>query len=89
MSDHRGPNSKGAHAFIDYLLGATAQSASAKTVGDLPVNPDAEIPDSLRAVVGDIADDPVKAGYKTLDRAKVLSVRDELVKRFAREVAGQ
>ncbi|MFJ5841718.1 extracellular solute-binding protein [Streptomyces shenzhenensis] len=82
------PNSEGAHAFIDYLLGVTAQSSSAKTVGDLPVNPGAEIPDSLRAVVGDIADDPVKAGYKTLDPAEVLAVRDELVKRFAREVAG-
>lgn len=78
-----------AEQFIDYLLGAEAQTASADLVGDLPVNPDAEIPDELTAVVGDIATDPVAAGYSTLDPAELVPTRDEWVDRFAREVTSK
>lgn len=79
-------NTEAAHAFIDYLLGVDAQTASADLVGDLPVNPEAEIPEELTAVVGDIAADPVAAGYATLDPAELVPTRDEWVDRFAREV---
>jgi putative spermidine/putrescine transport system substrate-binding protein len=82
-------NVDAAEQFIDYLLGAEAQSASAALVGDLPVNPDAEIPAELTAVVGDIAIDPVAAGYSTLDPAELVPTRDEWVDRFAREVTSK
>src|SRR5690606_14837554 len=80
------PNVDGAHRFIDYLLSAEAQTRSAELVGDLPVNPEATVPDSISAVVGDIADDPVAAGYATLDPAELVPTRGEWVDRFAREV---
>lgn len=80
------PNADGAHQFIDYLLSAEAQTASAELVGDLPVNPEATVPDSIAAVVGDIAADPVAAGYATLDPAELVPTRTEWVDRFAREV---
>lgn len=80
------PNADGAHRFIDYLLSAEAQTASAELVGDLPVNPDATVPDSISAVVGDIAADPVAEGYATLDPAELVPTRAEWVDRFAREV---
>ncbi|MFF7684091.1 ABC transporter substrate-binding protein [Microbacterium sp. NPDC007973] len=83
------PNLDGAHAFIDYLLSVEAQSASAKIVGDLPVALDAEIPEEITAVVGDIAADPVAAGYATLDPAEVLPNRAQWVERFAREVSSR
>lgn len=83
------PNLEGAYAFIDYLLSVEAQSASAKIVGDLPVALDAEIPDEITAVVGDIAADPVAAGYATLDPAEVLPNRAQWVERFAREVTSR
>lgn len=83
------PNVDGAHAFIDYLLSVEAQSASAQIVGDLPVALDAEIPDEITAVVGDIAADPVAAGYDTLDPAEVLPNRAAWVERFAREVTSR
>lgn len=78
-----------AYKFIDYLLSAEAQTASAKLVGDLPVNPGAEIPADATAVVGDIAKDPIAAGYKTLDPAKLVPTRSEWVDRFAREVTSK
>lgn len=78
-----------AYKFIQYLLGVEAQTASAKVVGDLPVNPAAEIPKELTAVVGDIAKDPVAAGYKTLDPSKLVPTRSEWVDRFAREVTAK
>jgi putative spermidine/putrescine transport system substrate-binding protein len=53
------------------------------------VNPDAEIPAELTAVVGDIAIDPVAAGYSTLDPAELVPTRDEWVDRFAREVTSK
>jgi putative spermidine/putrescine transport system substrate-binding protein len=80
------PNSDGAHQFINYLLSAEAQTASAELVGDLPVNPDATVPDSITAVVGDIAADPVAEGYETLDPAELVPTRTDWVDRFAREV---
>ncbi|WP_454857467.1 extracellular solute-binding protein [Promicromonospora soli] len=80
------PNADGAHQFIDYLLSAEAQTASAELVGDLPVNPDATVPDTISAVVGDIAADPVAEGYVTLDPAELVPTRVEWVDRFAREV---
>ncbi len=82
-------NVDAAHRFIDYLLGVEAQTASAEIVGDLPVNPDAEIPTTITDVVGDIAADPIAAGYATLDPAELVSTRTEWVDRFAREVTAQ
>lgn len=82
-------NVDAAHQFIDYLLTAEAQSASADLVGDLPVNLSADVPAELTDVVGDIAADPEAAGYATLDPAELVPTRDEWVDRFAREVAAQ
>ncbi|HCS61754.1 MAG TPA: hypothetical protein DIW46_10235 [Microbacterium sp.] len=82
-------NVEAAEKFIDYLLGVEAQTSSAAIVGDLPVNPGAEIPEEIRAVVGDIADDPIAAGFETLDPAELVSTRSEWVDRFAREVTAQ
>lgn len=82
------PNVEGAHAFIDYLLSVDAQTASAEIVGDLPVNLSATVPSRITDVVGDIAQDPVAAGYSTLDPAEVVPSRGEWVERFAREVTG-
>ncbi|GAB2479646.1 ABC transporter substrate-binding protein [Promicromonospora xylanilytica] len=80
------PNVDGAHQFIDYLLSAEGQTKSAELVGDLPVNTEATVPDSIEAVVGDIAADPVAEGYETLDPAELVPTRAEWVDRFAREV---
>lgn len=80
------PNADGAHQFIDYLLSAEAQTRSAELVGDLPVNTEATVPDSIAAVVGDIAADPVAEGYATLDPTELVPTRAEWVDRFAREV---
>ena len=82
-------NVDAANQFIDYLLGVEAQTASAEIVGDLPVNPGASIPDEITAVVGDIAVDPVAAGYETLDPAELVPTRNEWVDRFAREVTAR
>lgn len=76
-----------AHDFINYLLGNDAQSASADSIGDLPVNPDAIIPEKIRKTVGDVADDPVRAGFSTLDPRKLVPTRDQWIDRFAREVS--
>jgi putative spermidine/putrescine transport system substrate-binding protein len=75
-----------AFKFIDYLLSAEAQTKSAELVGDLPVNPKATVPSSITAVVGDIAKDPVAAGYTTLDPKQIVPTRKDWVDRFAREV---
>jgi putative spermidine/putrescine transport system substrate-binding protein len=82
-------NAENAYKFIDYLLGTQAQSESAELVGDLPVNPEATVPAKITAVVGDIAKDPAKAGYSTLDPAKLVPTRKEWVDRFAREVTAK
>ena len=82
-------NVDGAERFIDYLLSAEAQTASAEIVGDLPVNPAATVPDTIEAVVGDIAADPVAAGYSTLDPTELVPTRSEWVDRFAREVTSR
>lgn len=82
-------NLEGAYAFIDYLLSVEAQTASAEIVGDLPVAPDATIPAEITDVVGDIAADPIAAGYATLDPAEVVPNRAQWVERFAREVASR
>lgn len=82
-------NVSDAEKFIDYLLGVEAQTSSAAIVGDLPVNPGAEIPEEIRAVVGDIADDPIAAGFATLDPTELVPTRGEWVDRFAREVTAQ
>lgn len=82
-------NLVGAYAFIDYLLSVEAQTASAEIVGDLPVALDATIPAEITAVVGDIAADPIAAGYATLDPAEILPNRAQWVERFAREVASR
>jgi len=79
-------NVEGAYEFIDYLLSVEAQTASAEIVGDLPVNLEATIPASIVDVVGDIATDPIAAGYSTLDPTELVSTRNEWVDRFAREV---
>ena len=80
------PNVDGAYQFIDYLLSAEAQAASAQIVGDLPVNLSVEIPEEITNVVGDIAEDPTAAGFATLDPNKIVPNRNEWVERFAREV---
>ena len=82
-------NVDGASQFIDYLLSAEAQSSSAEIVGDLPVNPDATIPSTIQDVVGDIAADPIAAGYATLDPTELVPTRAEWVDRFAREVTAR
>ena len=82
-------NVDAAHEFIDYLLSAEAQTASADIVGDLPVNPDATVPDSLTAVVGDIAKDPIAAGFSTLDFPTIVANYDTWVDRFAREASSK
>lgn len=82
-------NVTAAEKFIDYLLGVEAQTASAALVGDLPVNPGAEVTEELLAVVGDIAADPIAAGYATLDPTELVPTRSEWVDRFAREVTAQ
>ncbi|WP_150308090.1 extracellular solute-binding protein [Planctomonas psychrotolerans] len=79
-------NVEGAFAFIDYLLSVEAQSASAELVGDLPVNLEATVPDTILDVVGDIAADPIAAEYSTLDPEELVSTRNVWVDRFAREV---
>ncbi|GAA2178611.1 spermidine/putrescine ABC transporter substrate-binding protein [Brooklawnia cerclae] len=82
-------NVDAANTFINYLLGVEAQSKSAELVGDLPVNPGATIPDELTDVVGDIATDPIAAGYQALDPTELVPTRSEWVDRFAREVTGK
>jgi putative spermidine/putrescine transport system substrate-binding protein len=79
-------NVDGAYEFIDYLLSTEAQTASAAIVGDLPVNLEATVPSTVTDVVGDIATDPIAAGYSTLDATELVSTRNEWVERFAREV---
>lgn len=81
-------NLEGALAFIDYLLSVEAQSESARVVGDLPVNTGAEVPSSLTDVVGDVAKDPVAAGYRTLDPEPLVQHRSDWVARFSSEVVG-
>ncbi|MBF4993275.1 extracellular solute-binding protein [Arthrobacter gandavensis] len=82
-------NVDAAHEFIDYLLSTEAQTASAELVGDLPVNPEATVPDSLTAVVGDIAQDPIAAGFSTLDFPTIVANYDTWVDRFAREASSK
>ena len=82
-------NVDAAHEFIDYLLSTEAQTASAELVGDLPVNPEATVPDSLTAVVGDIAEDPIAAGFSTLDFPTIVANYDTWVDRFAREASSK
>ncbi|MFI7613456.1 PotD/PotF family extracellular solute-binding protein [Nonomuraea terrae] len=82
-------NQQGAATFIDYMLSAEAQSATAKVVGDLPTNPKAEIPADIAEVTGEAAKDPVAAGFKTLDPAQLVDTRTTWVERFTREVAGK
>lgn len=82
-------NPEGAEQFIDHLLSAEAQSRSADLVGDLPVNMEAEVPEELTDVVGDIAEGPVEADYRMLDPQELVETRSDWVDRFAREVAGQ
>lgn len=83
------PNLKGAHAFIDYLLGVEAQTNSAKIVGDLAVNPGASIPAQLTDIAGEAATDPIAAGYQTLDITTIVKNRTEWNDRFAREVSSR
>ena len=47
------------------------------------------MPDTIEAVVGDIAADPVAAGYSTLDPTELVPTRSEWVDRFAREVTSR
>jgi len=82
-------NLENAYKFIDFLLSAETQAKSSELVGDLPVNPAATVAPSLTAVVGDIAKDPIAAGYATLDPAKLVPTRKDWVDRFAREVTGK
>ncbi|WP_342022601.1 extracellular solute-binding protein [Arthrobacter citreus] len=78
-----------AHQFIDYLLSVEAQTASAELVGDLPVNPGAAVPESLTNVVGEIAEDPIAAGFSTLDFPTIVANYDSWVDRFAREASSK
>ncbi|QHC58721.1 extracellular solute-binding protein [Rathayibacter sp. VKM Ac-2760] len=82
-------NTDAAEQFIDYLLSVEAQTSSAEIVGDLPVNLAAQVPESITAVVGDIAADPTAAGYETLDPTELVPTRSDWVDRFAREVTAQ
>jgi putative spermidine/putrescine transport system substrate-binding protein len=78
-----------AEKFINYLLSAEAQTASAEALGDKPVNPDAKIPAILTKVSGPAAKDPVAAGYSTLDMAPIVQNRSSWVERYAREVTSK
>jgi putative spermidine/putrescine transport system substrate-binding protein len=82
-------NVDAANRFIDYMLSVEAQTSSAEIVGDLPVNPGATVPEGITAVVGDIAADPIAAGYATLDPTELVPTRSEWVERFAREVTAR
>ncbi|WP_285723822.1 extracellular solute-binding protein [Psychromicrobium xiongbiense] len=78
-----------AEKFIDYILSAQAQTASAATLGDKPVNPEATLPDSLLKVSGAAAKDPIAAGFKTLDMDPIVQNRSAWVERYAREVTAK
>lgn len=82
-------NTEAAEQFIDYLLGAEAQTSSAELVGDLPVNLDADIPQEIVDVVGDIGENPEDADFETLEPAELVDTRGDWVDRFAREVSSQ
>ncbi|EST23125.1 extracellular solute-binding protein [Streptomyces niveus] len=82
-------NLKAANAFIDYYLSAEAQTRAADVIGDMPVNPDAEVPAVLGKVAGKAASDPVAAGFSTLDPGPIVANRDDWVDRFAREVSSK
>lgn len=82
-------NRDAAEQFLDYLLGTEAQTSSAELVGDLPVNLDAEIPQEIVDVVGDIGENPEEADFETLDPTQLVDNRNEWVDRFAREVSSQ
>jgi putative spermidine/putrescine transport system substrate-binding protein len=47
------------------------------------------VPEGITAVVGDIAADPIAAGYATLDPNELVPTRSEWVERFAREVTAR
>ncbi|MFT3877198.1 MAG: extracellular solute-binding protein [Propioniciclava sp.] len=81
-------NVEGAHQFIDFLMSAEAQEAAAKAYNDLPVNTKVTVPDTLVKALGDVAKDPVAAGYQVLDSEKVASGYSALAERFTREVTG-
>lgn len=83
------PNTPAANAFIDYLLSAEAQTSSAAIVGDLPVNPEATVPDELTEIAGVAATDPIADGYSTLDIDTIVENRTDWVDRFAREVSSK
>jgi putative spermidine/putrescine transport system substrate-binding protein len=87
MIPNGAPNTPAANAFIDYLLSAEAQTASAALVGDLPVNPSATVPDELTDIAGLAATDPIGDGYSTLDIDTIVENRASWVDRFAREVS--
>ena len=78
-----------AEKFIDYLLSAEAQTASAEALGDKPVNPAAKIPAILTKVSGPAAKDPVAAGFATLDLEPIVKNRSAWVERYAREVTSK
>jgi putative spermidine/putrescine transport system substrate-binding protein len=87
MIPNGAPNTPAANAFIDYLLSAEAQTASAALVGDLPVNPAATVPAELSDIAGLAATDPIGDGYSTLDIDTIVENRASWVDRFAREVS--
>jgi putative spermidine/putrescine transport system substrate-binding protein len=89
MIPNGAPNTPAANAFIDYLLSAEAQTASAALVGDLPVNPAATVPAELTDIAGLAATDPIGDGYSTLDIDTIVENRASWVDRFAREVSSR
>lgn len=78
-----------AEKFIDYMLSAEAQSASAEVLGDKPVNPEATVPAILTQVSGEAAKDPAAAGFATLDMGPIVENRAAWVERYAREVTSK
>lgn len=81
-------NKAGAEKFINYLLDVKTQERMAANLNDKPVNKDAEVPEALAKVSGEIAKDPGAAGYTTPDLKTAADNNTDWVDRFTREVSG-
>ncbi|HWN36170.1 MAG TPA: hypothetical protein VNP03_25685, partial [Pseudonocardia sp.] len=82
------PNPKAAATFVNYLLSAEAESATAKAFYDKPVNRGASVPPIVARVSGGAAKDPGAAGFTPVDLDFVAQHRAEWIDEFARRVSG-
>ena len=82
------PNPKAAATFVNYLLSAEAESATAKAFYDKPVNRGATVPPIVAQVSGGAAKDPGAAGFVPVDLDFVAQHRAEWIDEFARRVSG-